>query len=432
MSKFDFIIVLIFFGVIFMLHENTIVAHAEDTTLLPSRIISIMPPDNQWTEITDIESKADILDLIYHSAQANYDKIKTWEAKYKVKGHNYWPEAQNINKEFSIATKHEDTVTFSLDAQNNKLNWRFVTNEYWKYYSNRSEWIKHEPIYGINFNNIYVPNQTLELPELCNASGETREIKNYRMHSKLVHDKYGMYPRSPFSQKSDPRFFYCPINPDKEHTFWYFYRRAAEILRGNDEKKKKSYNQEYLIFQYVNGNDILHKVEVWLPSKTKCKTSAMFYSGKSEFNPVEGIAWFCNGDVISHKQWAWQEQDRIFIPSNFISNNTKDTGQMEYSLIESKLNTKIPEDKFTYKGLGLSEGDLIFDDVVKMVYIIDKKGNKKQFCPYGGEIIKSKSYQTPTVNIIAIAIGILLMFIGIIAKIIVQTQKIFSAKPIDK
>lgn len=425
MSRVYFMVMICFY-VIHFLTEYTVPVIAEDQTLLPSRIVSIMPPDDKWTEITDLESKADILDLIYHNAQANYERIKTWKAKYKINEHSYWPEAQKANKDFSIATKSENLVTFSLDAQNNKLNWRFVTNEYWEYYRNISKWLKREPIYGINFNNIYIPNQTLELQELQNASGEKPELKNYRINSKLVYDRYGMFKRSPFSQRSDPRFFYCPMNPDKEHTFWYFYKRAAEYLRGNDDKKKKSYNQEYLLFKCVSGNDILYKIEQWYPTEKKCKPLDIFYSEKSGFNPVECVSKLCDGYVVTHKQWTWKEQDGIFIPSNFISTNSNYTFEMKYSLIESKINAEIPEDIFTYKGLGLSTDDLIFDETAKMVYIIDKKGNKQPFCPYGGEIIKQKEHiQLPPARIVIIVSGLFLMLLGLIGKIIVRTRKIY-------
>jgi hypothetical protein len=119
-----------------------------------------------------------------------------------------------------------------------------------------------------------------------------------------------------------------------------------------------------------------------------------------------------------HKLWDWQEQEGVYIPQKYSCNYGNELSLNEYELVESEINKPISADTFTYKGLAIGEGDLLFDEVEKMVYKLDKKRNKQPFCPYGGEIIKAREFKLPSLpRMIFILLGLLLLIIGIVGKI---------------
>jgi hypothetical protein len=426
MKRFEFITLFAFCVAAHFSFLNIMNAEESGNGTLPPSLISKMPAADRWTEITDIGEKADIFSLIYNSAQANYEKIKTWEAEYKF---HLWSDYTGYMRTITFlseeeklkqaVTKSENTLVFFLDIPKEMLNWKFVADKYFRYDESRSTWIEEDPKFSINFQNIYHKNRTIEL-ELKIARGMTDKIKDYTLNSRVAYDRAGIYKtRSPMSQRSDPRFFYCPMIVSLDSTFWQGYDQCSEMLRGNNDEKKKVVDERYVILKCTVNDSVLYKVERWFPGR-KCKTLEIYYDSKVGFNPVECDARFCNGYTITQKRWEWQEQDGIFIPKRYDWNCADRTQLITYELVESKLNQTIPDEKFTYKGLDVSEGDLIFDEQEKMVYTITKRGNKRAFCPYGGEVIKTGKFHYPSMaRLFFIVLGFVLIVGGLLGKILV-------------
>ncbi len=103
----------------------------------------------------------------------------------------------------------------------------------------------------------------------------------------------------------------------------------------------------------------------------------MVWSAAAGFNPVSfAMSSDPAGErLLSVKQWEWRKSDDIYIPDSHreVSYFAQD-GLVNYrrdvALTDSKLNQPIDPDLFTYRGLGMGDGDLIVDRIKKVVFII--------------------------------------------------------------
>ncbi|MBA4030386.1 MAG: hypothetical protein C0478_05770 [Planctomyces sp.] len=76
--------------------------------------------------------------------------------------------------------------------------------------------------------------------------------------------------------------------------------------------------------------------------------------------------------LMEIQTWEYIREGEAFLPKRVARRNTKTDGtlQSEYSLTleSSELNVDLGPDVFTYKRLGLNEGDCLYDETVQKLY----------------------------------------------------------------
>ncbi|MDR1958711.1 MAG: hypothetical protein LBQ54_06665 [Planctomycetaceae bacterium] len=364
-----------------LIASNLIFAGEVQDDGFPEKPETLVPDHLNWQEMTLPEEKAKIFSIISNNAEANYQKIKTWEASYKMGFHCCYKR--------SPYKKEKGVIVFAIDMINDNLNWFYHCEECFLYTPERPNlWIwesspETASISGLHL--IFRPESILCLNTLQTFSARVEEIPDYEIKDKKIARQISSQAidRSPVSERSDPRFFFCFNKSNKWEKYWGEYLKIAHGLTGNDEELKGRLDRRYRVYQCLDQNNTWYSIEEYTTSR-KSKLRKRTFSGTSGFNIVENTEYY-PGDstVLSLRQWNWKKSNNIFIPQKYNFYISPVNSLISYELLDSKLNSPIPLSRFTYEGLSLTEGDILLNDMEKKAYITKKNGKIVSLCNYG-------------------------------------------------
>ncbi|MDO5554284.1 MAG: hypothetical protein Q4G68_11030 [Planctomycetia bacterium] len=362
------------------------------------------PPISCWKEVLDPIEKAEVFMFLYQAGSGNYAKIKFWDAVYNVVLD-------------STYVKENATVHFLIDTtRDSLLSWRFQAINYIDHLET-----KNLPP-GASFHSIYTPDRTYTLTGLAKSSGGSPvETPGYIMHDqrKVRVVSPSTISTSPLNQQGDPRFFFTLANPCVANVYWKEYPVIASCLRGEKtETLRETINAEYKIYDYIDDANVWYKIETWLPNRQRMLRATIF-SGQSGFLPVRHIeATNYTPPFLTEVLLEWQNQnEEVFIPKTYSILSQFGKSLIKYNLDESKINSPLPKNCFSWQGLGLENGDLILNDMEQQVYIVQKNGNLKILCQYGKEPLKDTKSFFSWMRIFLFLVGLIVIFYSVSIKI---------------
>lgn len=328
---------------------------------------------------------AEILNMISDKVQNNYKLIRTWEGKVKSEL-SYIHEGKTAKKIFKSSTnnigdpprvimKTAEVVTeFSLDAEKNSV---FVHN-----YPDKQ--VKHKDLY------------TGRDLGTKGISGEARSIltKEYYITCKAEKRRDGITTSRKALKQSLKDCTSCQSQPvfDPREDFGTVQRKTLlhilEQIKKNGEWKVDDYNLK--VEEYKNGDIIDYKITI--PGKItegNIVFTTMTFSGQKGFNITLFQVTDPNGRIFQNGTWDYELVEDIYLPKEITHKNyMRKDGGLSYSkknfYEDSRINHSIAPEKFTYKNLGLKEGDAFVDEIENKKYTYQKDGNLK-------EIVKQKA-----------------------------------------
>lgn len=118
----------------------------------------------------------------------------------------------------------------------------------------------------------------------------------------------------------------------------------------------------------------------------------MIFLPETGYNPISLVVEADAGEGLRRPRmksdWTWRSTDGIFVPARVEQTVfTPDTGELSYELTvvlgRSTINPRLDDSRFSYKALGMANGDVINDDLTECRYEY-RNGKLEKLGPIGG------------------------------------------------
>jgi len=341
----------------------------------------------QWVPV-DENSFAKILTMIYSRVEENYDRIKTWEGKVKIvtdrvnegEGRKRLYERILVDKPLpnKIIDHGELTREFAVDANKGLL--------YDNYYSDGQNYIIDAET-GRNLQlkelmqigsgkNILTPDHHLDCRENKNRDGvivSRTVIKQARPQGELT-------CQSHLPAVFDPR--------ETMRIFGDITGQSLDPLGGTFAKYLAFFDKEgghsidgyrTITVEECNVGDV-KKYRIILLSLAKDSSGAKVHcfdnlvcSSKAGFNVVSHTITDSNDRVIANRTWRYGLLNGVYLPlqttdMHFDYQTGNLSRQSTSTFIDQKANVPISDEVYTYKNLGLQNGDKFVDKIANKEY----------------------------------------------------------------
>jgi len=363
----------------------------------------------QWVPV-DQNSFAEILTMIYSRVEENYDRIKTWEGKVKIvtdrvnegEGRKRLYERILVDKPLpnKIIDHRELTKEFAVDANKGLL--------YDNYYSDGQnyiidaetgrelQWKERVSLGRGKF--ILTPDHHLDCMENKNRDGvvvSRTVIKQARPQGELTCQSH--LP-AVFDPRETMRIFgditgesLDPLGGTFAKYLAFFGKEGGRSIDGDPTITVEECN--------VGG---VKKYRIILLSLAKDSSGAKVHcfdnlvcSSKAGFNVVSHTITDSNDRVIANRTWRYGLVNGVYLPlqttrAHFDYQTANLETQSTSTFIDQRVNHPISEQVFTYKNLGLKNGDKFIDKILGEEYIYQEG----EFIPAG----PGSSRANPDVN----------------------------------
>ena len=337
----------------------------------------------QWVPV-DQNSFAEILTMINSRVEENYDRIKTWQGKVKVVTESVNEGNRKRSYEQILVDKPlpskiidhvELTKEFAVDANKGLL--------YESVYPDAQRQITDTQT-GRNL-------QLKELVQIGIGSGKYILTPNYQLHCRDIKNRDGVIVRHDvIKQLRPPGELTCQGNLrpvfDPRETMRVFGDITGESfapLGGSFAKYLAFFDKEgghsiggypTITVEECNVGDV-KKYRIALLGLSKDSTGAtvhFFYnlvcSNEEDFNVVSFTITDSNDRVLENKTWRYGLINGVHLPIQknklrFDYQTGNLTNQSTISFIDQKVNNPISDEVFTYKNLGLKNGDKFVDKI---------------------------------------------------------------------
>lgn len=319
----------------------------------------------------DANETPKILSMISDTTQANYEQIKTWEGKVES-ALEYIYEDKNAERVFKESTQGvgeipraiinsaETVIEFFLDAEKGCI--------YAHKYSDK-------PIKYTDF-------ETGRDLGAKGIPGETRAVltKEYYIKSRADRMRDGIVTSRKAIKKNFKDCSECLTSPvfDPRESFnagqpvWKTLQYVVEYIKKNGELKVDSHNMK--VEEYKDANVIQYKII--MPSKISegnLVLTTMVFSSKNGFNINLFQVTDTNSMLFQNATWNYELIGGIYLPKETTHKNYMGKeGRLSYSgksVFENlQINQTIPNETFTYKNLGLKNGDPVTDEIEDKEY----------------------------------------------------------------
>jgi hypothetical protein len=312
-----------------------------------------------------------ILNTISDMTQDNYKRIKTWEGKVESEI-DYIYEGENADRIFK-----ESTLGIGEFPRN-------IINS-----------VKTDIIFALdtNIDSLYVYNQPATSIKYTDmGTGRDLGVRGFPSESRAILTKdyyiqseaYRMYKGEVESHKAiKKKLADCPAcqNPpifDPRESFKSgrpVWETAKIILKQIDKNGEWKVNGYKLIVEEADKNDAI-QYRVTLPGKITedyIVFSTMVFSGDKGFNITSYKATDVNDKIFQQATWDYELIGGVYLPKEVTQNNYMGKeNSLNYSkrsvFKNMKLNQAIPGEIFTYKNLGLKNGDKFIDKIAGKEY----------------------------------------------------------------
>jgi hypothetical protein len=307
-----------------------------------------------------------ILNMISDKIQDNYKHIKTWKGEVKSKL-DYLYEGKNAEKIFRSSTNNigetprsiinsiETIVEFSLDAEKDNV---FV-----HIYSDKP----------IKYNDLDTGRDLVAK----GVSGEERAVltKEYYIKSRADKMRDGVITSHKAIKENLQDCHSCQKPPvfDPRESFeagqpiWKTLRHILGQINKNSKWEVDGHNLK--IEESKIGNIVQYRIII--PGKITGGNlifTTMVFSGEKGFNIILFQVTDVHDRLFQKATWDYELVDDIYLPKETTQQNYmgKDGGlsyNKESSFSNSQINRSIPAETFTYRNLGLQNGDKFIDKI---------------------------------------------------------------------
>ena len=320
----------------------------------------------------------EILNMISTRVRNNYEGIKTWEGQVNVKK-NYIYEGARAEKVFKedtenkgeipriIKEQRETIIEFSLDAERGFL--------YENYYPIKPlEYTDIETGRELGAKGILSSGRAILTPEYqvdCTGYMRRDNVIIKRRAVKQARPKNCLKCDSNMHPIYDPR---TSFNKGFKDQIWELFHDLLEII---EKDGKYSIDQHELKVEEFSTGDIT-EYRVTMPSRVGSRENYQYAYSTMIFNSDKGYnitsyKYTVDNIVVRNNTWDYELIDGIYVP---IKTNQKDfnwpDGVLRYESIvtfkNQNINIPIAIDTFTFKNLGLKNGDEYIDNIDKKTY----------------------------------------------------------------
>lgn len=318
----------------------------------------------------DANETVNILKMISDKVQDNYKQIKTWEGKVESQL-DYIYEGKAAEKIFksntnnigetpqTVINSNEAVTEFSLDAEKDVV---FAHN-----YSEKP--IKYmDAITGRDLGAKGTPSESravLTKEYYIKSQAEKKymgDAKSYKAIKQNLKD----CPECQSQPVFDPRQSFNAGEPA-----WKTLNRLLEQIKNSGEWMVDG--QALKVEECKDGNAIRYRVTIPGKMADSIIFSTMVFPGDKGFNITLFEATDVNGRIFQSVTWDYDFIQGVYLPKetthkNYMGKNGGLSFSKRLSFKNSKINHSIPAETFTYKNLGLKNGDKFVDKIAGKEY----------------------------------------------------------------
>jgi len=342
----------------------------------------------KWLPV-DQNSFPEILSMIEERVKDNYNKISTWQGKvrkvsddvYETKSKKKLFEQILIDRPLPKKVKDHRELTreFALDSR-----WGLV---YDNYYSDGQNYsidvetgkklqLKEPGQIDVSGKFILTPDYLLECIESKNRKGVIvrrdviKQARPEKKHERISHMPPCFDPRESMRIWGDiAGKSFDPLGGSFARYLAFFDKKGGKSIDGYPTITVEECNvgdyKKYRIVLIVLSKDSTGAT-VHLFSNLVC-------SNKAGFNVVSYITTDSNDRGLENKSWEYGLFNGVYIPVqnkelrfDYHTGNLNE--QSTVTFMDQKVNEPIPPGVFTYKNLGLKNGDQYIDNILNKIY----------------------------------------------------------------
>jgi len=341
----------------------------------------------QWVPVGQ-DSFAEILTMINSRIEENYNRIKTWQGKvttvfnsvYEGESVKRWYEQILVDKPLpnKIIDHVELTREFAVDVNKGLL--------YDSTYPDAQQEIVDDQT-----------GKNLPLKELVKiGSGKTILTPNHQLDCRDIKNQDDVVVRrNAIKQLRSPGGIRCQGNlrpvfdpRDTVRIFGDITGKSSAPLGGSFAKYLAFFNKEgghsidghpTIKVEECNVGEVKkYRITLLTLSKDDSGTTVHVYhtlicSSEAGFNVGSFLATYNNGKILENKTWDYGLIDGVYLPKRKTQQefdyHTGDlANQNTINFIDQKVNNPISNEVFTYKNLGLKNGDKFIDKIENKKY----------------------------------------------------------------
>jgi len=314
-----------------------------------------------------------ILTMISNETQSNYNKIKTWQGKADATVVKIYEgtEAERVFKNKTdgvgqvpkkVKKMRESTVEFAVNYEKGL----FFDK---KFYRSPLRYIDPDSGRVLGTKSIVGSTTTIATPEYRITSVPFIKRKDVIITRKAVKEKRAFTESCSTCRKDfyDPR--YAAIGGRG------FRPTFLVLLNYIEEHGEFSIDGHSLrIEERVGGTTTEYRVEIPCqvsPGEFVFKT--MIFNSDKGFNITLSETRSADGKLYQKEIWEYEAINGVYLPTSTMIQNFKgENAELGYErgciYTNLKLNQAIPEETFTYKNLGLKDGDKFIDKILDKEY----------------------------------------------------------------
>jgi hypothetical protein len=333
--------------------------------------------DNHEFHPVDSNRISNILNMISNQVQSNYEQIKTWQGKVEVI-EDYIYEGAKAQELFKTKTdglgeipsqirKHtEAIIEFSLRAEKDFIHAAYSPIRPLQY-------TDLETGRELGAKGILGSRTAILTPEYqydCTGDRMRNGVTVSRMAVKQARAKNNLACDSNSSPVYDPRKSFLSFG----NHIWELFPKLVEPIKKHGKFSVDEYD---LKVEELKDGDIT-EYRVILPSKRSLESQLYFFftlvfRSDKGFNIISFQETDRNGRLLQNRTWDYDLVNGVYVASkmtqqDFDWSNGKLRHERIVTLKDQKVNKSIPEEAFTYKNLGLKDGDKFIDKILDKEY----------------------------------------------------------------
>ena len=351
---------------------------------IPGQDSVTVPQD--WSEV-DLSRRLEILQMVADQSAGNYQSIRTWKGTYAVRVQERLSQGY-VARTFGGRLEKPDVVPliyevasamrFAIDRASEST-YRFVKSNEMRFFKEGSnETVEMPNVAPLNKCSLVTPEHYVHFsPEVVwpgftmlrdhpQAQNRPAAFREPREKAKGGH----------LGELMDPCSFFGFSTVQK---FWEELHLYIRVMRGDDGKDRQRECDEILtVYQAARPEGTWYRLMMELTGPDDSQTYlTTVWSPVAGFNPISKVMSKdrAGEQLIETTQWHWQRFDDVFVPASLKeSTYSPDTGKLTYQrevdLEKCVVNGPLEPGQFTYRGLGLAEGDLVVDNIEDAVYVM--------------------------------------------------------------
>lgn len=341
--------------------------------------------DNSVSEFHSVDPNQipNALTMMSNQIRSNYERIKTWEGKIEVVTDSVYKGAK-AEKVFNTRTDgkgetpkiirehREQIIEFSVDTDKDLIYTSYCPTKPLRYTDPESGRDLEAKVVASRRRTIVTPEYQVDCMGNTMRDGvimSRRAVKQTRPKNSTC--------ASNIHPVFDPRECFVVGKP-----IWETFSQVLEYINLHGELSVDGYA---LKVEKCNiGN--LEEYRIQIPGKvspTDYLFMTMVFSGNKGFNITSVEETMSDGKLLHKRTWDYDLVNGVYMPNRtteqiFERKNGELSYEEKYAYKNLKVNQPIPAETFTYKNLGLKEGNKFIDKIANKEYTYKKDGKLEE------------------------------------------------------